>query len=229
VAVKSLKLFLDAAVPFPVRLAQNLRILSEKLGQRRSIGDGRPVDSEGMSIPWYTYPMIEFLRQFDLTACSVFEFGAGNSSQFWANRTKRVVSVESDPRWFDSLKGNIRPNQTLILQTEKEKYAHSIVEQGEFFDIIVIDGLWRYACATQARPLLAPGGLLILDNSDWHPNTARFLRETQLFQVDFSGFGPINAYTWTTSIFLSADTRLQGQYRNPSPIGGIEQVADDDQ
>lgn len=226
--MKSLKLFLDQAFPFPIRLAKNLRILSEKLGQRRSIGYGRPVDSEGMSIPWYTYPTIEFLKQFEFSKCSVFEFGAGNSSRFWAGRTKRVVSVENDPRWFASLKGDIGQNQTLILKAEKEQYVHSIVEQGEFFDIIVIDGLWRYACATQARPLLAPGGLLILDNSDWYPNTARFLRETQLFQIDFSGFGPINGYTWTTSIFLSADTRLQDRYRNPSPVGGIVQVADDD-
>jgi hypothetical protein len=173
-------------------------------------------------------PAIEFLRQFDFNACSVFEFGAGNSSRFWASRTKRVVSVESDPSWFDSLKGDIGPNQTLILRTEKEKYAHAIVEQGGLFEIIVIDGLWRYACATQARPLLAPGGLLNLDNSDWYPNTSRFLRETQLFQIDFSGFGPINGYTWTTSIFLSADTRFQNRYGNPSPVGGIEQVADDD-
>ncbi|RPI65945.1 MAG: hypothetical protein EHM38_10905 [Geobacteraceae bacterium] len=142
------------------------------------------------------------------------------------DQTSRVCGKQ--PSLVRLAQGRYRAKPDTYLEDQKEQYAHSIVEQGEFFDIIVIDGLWRYACATKARPLLAPGGLLILDNSDWYPNTARFLRETQLFQIDFSGFGPINGYTWTTSIFLSADTSLQDRYRNPSPVGGIEQVADDD-
>jgi hypothetical protein len=112
-AMKSFKTLLNEAFPSPIRLAKNLRTLSEKLGQRRSIGQGRPVDSEGNSIPWYTYPAIEFLRHFDFTSCSVFEFGAGNSSQYWASRTKRVVSVESDPNWFASLNVQIGTNRHL--------------------------------------------------------------------------------------------------------------------
>jgi hypothetical protein len=46
--------------------------------------------------------------------------------------------------------------------------------------------------------------MIILDNSDWYKETSKYLRdELDLIEVDFHGFGPINNYTWTTSIFLS--------------------------
>lgn len=58
--------------------------------------------------------------------------------------------------------------------------------------------------------------MVILDNADWHKNTAKFLREElDLIEVDFHGFAPINAYTHTTSIFLSRKFRFQ-------PNGGIQ-------
>lgn len=56
--------------------------------------------------------------------------------------------------------------------------------------------------APAAVAFLRPGGLMILDNSDWYPNTAAYLRERGLIQIDMHGFGPVNPYTWTTSLFL---------------------------
>ena len=31
-------------------------------------------------MPWYTYPVIEYLQQFDFSKLTVFEYGSGNSS-----------------------------------------------------------------------------------------------------------------------------------------------------
>jgi hypothetical protein len=46
--------------------------------------------------------------------------------------------------------------------------------------------------------------MLIFDNSDWYPNTVRFLQEKLgWMQIDFHGYGPINNYTWTTSILMN--------------------------
>ncbi len=63
------------------------------------------------------------------------------------------------------------------------------------------------ACAKVAVEILnthaQEGAMIILDNADWHRGCARFLREQGLIEIDFHGFGPINCYTWTTSIFLS--------------------------
>lgn len=88
-------------------------------------------------------------------------------------------------------------------------YATFPLGLGETFDCVIIDGKHRNECAQLVNLLLkrpAPrGNLVILDNSDWHKNTAKLLRERGFIEVDFHGFSPINAYTLTTSIFLSRD------------------------
>lgn len=76
------------------------------------------------------------------------------------------------------------------------------------FNVIVIDGLERYLCAKLLKDCLdyedESGFMVILDNSDWHTNTTKYIRDTlDLIEFDFHGFGPINAYTFTTSIFVS--------------------------
>src|SRR5688572_10403591 len=50
----------------------------------------------GQPIPWYTYPAIEFIRQLDFSQSTVFEYGSGNSTMFWAASAARVISVEED-------------------------------------------------------------------------------------------------------------------------------------
>ena len=90
-------------------------------------------------------------------------------------------------------------------------------------DVIIIDGEHRLECAKAARSRLRHDGLMILDNSDWFERTAEFLRGTDLIEVDMSGFGPINGYTWTTSFFLTRNVNLKSLGpRQPMPgIGSL--------
>jgi hypothetical protein len=40
-------------------------------------------------------------------------------------------------------------------------------------------------------------------------------------EIDFHGFGPINDYTWTTSLFLDREIALEPKSIQPTiPIGG---------
>jgi hypothetical protein len=65
-------------------------------------------------------------------------------------------------------------------------------------------------------------GLLIFENSDWYPKTiTRLNKQLKWLQVDFAGFGPINNYTWTTSIFIDPSYQPNLTYvRNLCSIGG---------
>ncbi len=184
---------------------------------------------KGEPIPWYTYPAIEYLNQFDFSHKSLFEFGSGNSSLYWASRVKTVVSVESDSQWYGQIKERLQDNQNIFLREDEKGYVNSLKEQGVKFDIIVIDGQWRRQCANKAVSFLERGGIVILDNSDWYPNTAADIRGKGFFQINFSGFGPINNYTWTTSIFIRDYSNLQENFINVFPIGGINQRGSDDQ
>jgi hypothetical protein len=70
--------------------------------------------------------------------------------------------------------------------------------------------------------------MLILDNSDWYPNSVSFLQgELGWIQADFHGFGPINNYTWTTSVFLNPKRYQELKYqKNLKSKCGLVQVAD---
>jgi hypothetical protein len=77
---------------------------------------------------------------------------------------------------------------------------------------------------------LAGGMMIILDNSDWFPETVDVLRSTLgWFELDFHGFGPINGYTWTTTIFINPKRYNELVYkRNLSSRGCLKQVSSED-
>jgi hypothetical protein len=163
----------------------------------------KPVDSHGLPLPWYTYPAIEFIKQLDLSQKLIFEYGSGNSTLFWSSIARKVTSVEGNQEWYQKLNNQIKllNNAELILKADKESYINEI-KNHQKFDIIIIDGYYRQECAKIAMNYLNQGGMIILDNSDWHIEAARILRESDLIQIDMTGLGPINSYCWTTSFFL---------------------------
>jgi hypothetical protein len=181
------------------------RLLAFEYGHLHSVAAGRCLDGVGAETPWYTYPAIEFLRQLDFSDKAVFEFGSGNSTLFWGRLAREVTSVEDVEAWHEEISSKVPSNCRLLLQTDLEEYVKAI-DSFDMFDVIVVDGpargLTRLKCARAALPHLREGGMIILDNSDWLPQTSAFLREAGLLQVDMAGFGPINDYTWTTSFYF---------------------------
>jgi hypothetical protein len=182
------------------------RLLWFEYAHLKSVVTKSCVDRAGLPVPWYTYPAIEYLKQLDFSDKAVFEYGSGNSTLFWASRAKRVVSVEDDPLWLAAMRPRLLPHCEITLETDLAAYPSVIARTGERFDVIVVDGAararTRLKCAQQALQHLAPGGMIILDNSDWLPESTRLLREAELIQVDMTGFAPISGVTQSTSIFL---------------------------
>ena len=145
--------------------------------------------------------------------------GGGYSSLYWGRKAKFVVSIESDKKWYERIAPRILPHnkiylkESILVADDLSDYARFPLSLGEKFDVIVIDGgdingiNTRLECAKAALELLdtnsPQGAMIIVDNADWHSGVTRYLRESGLIQVDFSGFGPINCYTWSTSIFLT--------------------------
>lgn len=167
----------------PSRNAQWLRSLF-------SIYDS--ADLASLDVPWWTYGAIDevesFLRNLDGRA-RVFEYGAGASTLWLAKRCASVASVEHDVGFSKSMKplfdrhANIRlmvaPDEASTgkagearslrhgyLDRAFDDYVASIDGVPGDFDLIVVDGRARNACMRQAIPHLAPGGILLYDNSD---------------------------------------------------------------
>lgn len=181
----------------------NYVILSKELAQFKTIKEGMCVDKNGGAIPWYTYPAIEYIKKWDLSQKSVFEFGSGYSTLFWAGIAKEVYSVEDDVQWYTEIKKMIPDNVDYFFRQEKNAYLECIGIDDKKFDIVIIDGNYRKECVELAMRNLTETGMIIFDNSDRHLEEAKALRNSGFIQVDMSGFGPINSYVWETSFFIS--------------------------
>ena len=205
-----LKNLIKKIVPrqFPASIL-NYKILSQDFGQFKSMRLKQCVDARGNPIPWYTYPAIEYIKQLDLSDKCVFEYGSGNSTLFWSSRCKKLTSVEHDEHWYQQIRNRLPDNVNYHLEQDIQNYVDLINNVDQKFDIIIIDGAHRLNCAEAALLNLKPSGFIILDNSDWMTKASQVLREANLIEVDMSGFGPINNYTWTTSFYFSRQVELK--------------------
>ncbi|GAB3987129.1 hypothetical protein GCM10028807_06210 [Spirosoma daeguense] len=220
---------INKLLPYEVLASfDNYKILSGKYGHYKSAKNKQSIDQNGKPIPWYTYPMVEYLQQLDFSDKTVFEFGSGNSTLFWASRSKHVVAIEDDPAWYALIKPKLPANVTYLLVDSKDAYLKGIQQFPEPFDVIIVDGSHRYDCVVNSRPKLSDAGFMILDNSDWFVEATAFLRNSDLIEVDMAGFNPINGYATTTSIFFSRQVKLSpaGDKQPKTAIGGIEQYLD---
>jgi hypothetical protein len=205
------------------------RILWQRHGYLRSAFSQRCVNADAAPVPWFTYPAIEYLQQLDLRDRTVFEYGSGHSTLFWAGRSRQVVAVEHDAAWSAFVSRQLPGNCQLMLEPDYERYVRAIERSPELFDVISVDGLvqrrGRAKCALLAVRHLKPGGMIVLDNANYLPATSALLREAGLIQVDLSGLGPCNPYAWTTSVFLTRTFDIQplaGRQPQP-PIGSLDQ------
>lgn len=127
--------------------------------------------------PWYTHPALEVLEKIDFSEKTVFEYGAGDSSTWWARRCKRLCCVESNTEWVSAVTaafakiGNVTivHNGNLIQHaladvTDPSLYAQSITHYDCMFDVVIIDGADREACVEPALKKLNPNGMIIYDN-----------------------------------------------------------------
>lgn len=186
---------------------------AERLGFPRSFIAQRSIDAKGRPLPWMTYPAIAYIHQLDLSACFVLEFGSGAGSLFWAERARRVVSVEHDAQWAAELESRRPPNLELRVAGKRDAYLAAFSALSELPDIVVIDGKYREECA--ALVAAAAPRLVIFDNSDRHPQACAIFADAGYQRVDFIGWGPINHYAWATSIFFRAAAPWPV---NPAPI-----------
>ncbi|MCF8319314.1 MAG: FkbM family methyltransferase, partial [Sphingobacteriaceae bacterium] len=122
------------------------------IGWIRSFDTGAPVDAEGLPLPWVTYSYIDFIKNRITTEHQIFEFGSGNSTLFYAERAKHVVSVEHNKEWFEKIKTASPKNSELIFceLVPNGAYSKMPITSQKKYDVIIIDGRDRVNCCKQA-------------------------------------------------------------------------------
>ncbi len=195
------------------------RILEFDYGHERSRNEKKPVDFQGKPLPWFTYPAIDFLNQFDFKDQTIFEYGCGMSTLFWMDKNAHVFGVEDNPIWFQEISQLSKGKANIELLNEVE-YVNSIKNLNLQFDLIVIDGKYREDCLNAALDYLKESGIIILDNSERHPTLCKSVRDKGYIEIDFHGFGPVNDYTWTTSLFFKKFVLKPHSHQPLIPKGG---------
>ncbi|MEC9022406.1 MAG: SAM-dependent methyltransferase [Pseudomonadota bacterium] len=191
----------------------------EKFGHQKSNEAFSPIDNKGNPVPWFTYPAFEFLENLDFSSKTIFEWGSGNSTLYWSKRCKEIISIDDKEEWTDLVKG--AANVT-AMNISGEDYPTQILNYDDL-DVIIVDGIKRLECSKYAIKKIKRGGMIILDNSDWYVGACDQLAAADDFiQVDFSGFGPINNYCWSTTLFMHRNFSFSRRRTNiPLPTGGL--------
>ena len=195
----------------PVAKAKLLKYVKDT-GWLRSVLKCTPIDRVGQPLPWYTYAAINFLTPRITPDLSVFEFGSGQSTLWWATRVEHVVSIEHDAKWFERVNRTIPSNVTYshIRLVRDADYCRAAERAGRKFDVIVVDGRDRLNCAAHSLSALSARGVVIWDNSEreqYQPGK-KVLLASGFRKVEFIGNGPLNTSVWETSIFYRRDNWL---------------------
>jgi len=167
-----------------------------RTGYVRSAFKMSAVASDGSPVPWYTYPLIDFLRFRDFSDKHVLEFGGGQSTLWWATKASSVSTLEGDKDWYQKIEQTMPSNVDLRYVTMVSREDNVAAVKAELndidinqYDIIVIDGLYRENMIDIALEYIARGGIIICDNAEGYGFADGF-KESGLKRVDFFGNAP---------------------------------------
>lgn len=183
----------------------------ERSGWVRSVRAGAVVAADGTALPWTTLPFIDFITPRLGAEWTVFEYGAGASTRFYAARVATVLAVEHDEAFAASLQPELPENARLLVRAEAtESYINAVAECRPRPVLVSVDGRDRVRCVQAALGALAPSGVLVLDDAE-RPEYApawTALRAAGFRAVEFWGLAPGGVERKCTAVFYRAGNEL---------------------
>jgi hypothetical protein len=184
----------------------------DEIGWFNAFDSRLPIDQDNNPIPWVTYSFIDFITTRIKKEHTIFEFGSGNSTYFYAKHAGLVVSVEHDKEWFDKIVGT-KPENSEMIYCELIRdgdYCRMPIKLEEKFDIIIVDGRDRVNCCKQAIGAVSENGVIVLDDSEreFYKEGIKFLETKGYKELSFSGISPGLFYRKSTSVFYKSNNCL---------------------
>ena len=184
-----------------------------EVGWFESFKSLKSINKDGEPIPWFSYPFIDFLTPRLSKQLTVFEFGSGNSTVFFAERVKKVFSIEHNKEWYQIVNKSKPDNVDLILtkSDSSKDYLDAIKYMNVFADVIIVDGLHRIDCLKVAIEKLSEKGVIILDDSERNEYKAGidFVLQKEFKRLDFWGIAPTILFKKCTTVFYKNNNCLK--------------------
>jgi hypothetical protein len=191
----------------------NSKMYLYEIGWNQSVKTGLPVTKDNLPLPWVTYSFIDFIAERLNKEMNLFEWGAGNSTFWYAEKVKSIVSVENNVEWFHHIKKKLPTNATIYYQELKYGGEYGIFPKtlNRKFNIMIIDGRDRVNCMKNSLSCLSDDGVIVLDDSE-----RINYREGDLF-LKTKGFKVISFWGLAPGVFVNKCTSLY--YRVNNTIG----------
>jgi hypothetical protein len=203
-------------------LRHDPRSLRHALPLARTLVRDRSALDDG--VPWLSFRAIAWLRSYLRPEMDVFEYGSGGSTIFLASRVVELVSVEHDLEWYTKTTRRLedlglqctyllrepvagaderfRSTDPAYREMSFEPYVKAIdaCDDGTF-DLVIVDGRARPACAIRAIPKVRAGGYLLLDDADRPHYGAAIEALSGYTRTDLRGAVPYSTTIETTSVW----------------------------
>lgn len=137
--------------------------------------------------PWLAPGAIAWLERHLHPDMRGWEWGSGRSTLWFARHLRALTSIENDAAWFAAVSQsltqagihNVDLRHIPLDHSEADTYrsdytplprnpAAILAEDDASLDFVVVDGWYRPVCARAALSKLKPGGILLIDNTDWN-------------------------------------------------------------
>jgi hypothetical protein len=171
----------------------------------------QPVDAENNPLPWMTHSFIHFIENRLTKEFSIFEYGSGNSTLYFASRVKFVTSLEHNEEWFQKMKKKIPSNVALTFnEFPSEEYSSSVMRTKDKYDIIIDDAMDRVNVIYNSIESLTVGGVFILDDSERedYQEGIELLLKNNFKKLDFWGLAPGVLFNKCTTVFYKNNNCL---------------------
>jgi predicted O-methyltransferase YrrM len=171
-----------------------------------------------MELPWFSYSAIRFLEGRLCGTETVYEYGGGGSTLFFARRVARVVTVENDAAWTSKLQTALDDRSLTNVELiradgdfdnpasfGRSKFANALPTAPA--DVVVIDSydfppphLLRPLLFPKAEAVVKPGGMIILDDA-WRYRALRTTSRAAEVRT-LAGVGPARKTVTSTDFYL---------------------------
>ena len=164
--------------------------------------------------PWITPKSLEYIKSIIKPDWKVFEWGSGGSTAFWSRNCAKVISVEHNTEWIVRMVRLDCPQNWVLLYVRGKGIDHNSAFVGyseavddypdEYFDLVFVDGeaSSRGWCLQNAMRKLKPGGIMLVDNSNWLTETPVGLTNRKDFpETGLRWVGQPGTFDWWTSVF----------------------------
>ena len=224
------RIFWDVATK--LRIASIIRLFIYKdsylkdQGWFLSIEKGKSVGGQGQPLPWLTYPLISFIEPRLNKNMSMFEYGCGNSTIWFAERVGEIHSIEHNKEWYNEICQNLPLNAKITLSeinsdqsysaitfmncSDETSYSSEIIRTGQLYDVILVDGVYRSNSVLHSIHSIKNDGIIIVDNVDYveSKQATNQLKKSGFKQLDFWGMCPIAHHDSCTAIFYRPNNCL---------------------